>query len=310
MASVLAGAVAAFVVAIELIGWCRPPLLLDPEPSWAAARLLLGLSVVGGAAAVGGLAAGALLFWSRTSLARRPLEPLPLSASALALLAVSAVLLGTLLRFVALERLPNVLWLDDVSLIAPTLEFRGEVSDFRDAVRPAPYGVPRPYGSVGVLYLTTVTAVAAAAVSLWLVQIALPAHRRAGALAVIGLVAVSGMLWARDALLRWRQRQETLDGFHGADTLIGRAAARWEGFGHVEIEAGLGHSFITIGAVRRYRLDPDRTVLTIARRQSSFRLVAPGTAPMPGERTVERVRDEWRKECRSSERGGRPSVEI
>src|SRR5207244_11023360 len=67
--------------------------------------------------------------------------------------AAGAIGLGTLARFVSLERLPPSLWIDDVSLISPALELRGAPSDFTNAIRPAPYGVPKVYGSVGVLYL-------------------------------------------------------------------------------------------------------------------------------------------------------------
>ena len=40
-----------------------------------------------------------------------------------------------------------------MSLIRPALALSGGLSDFADASRPAPFGVAKPYGSVGVLYL-------------------------------------------------------------------------------------------------------------------------------------------------------------
>ena len=53
----------------------------------------------------------------------------------------------------ALARVPEALWVDDLSLIQPALQLEGAPSDFADAIRATPYGVPRPYGSIGVLYL-------------------------------------------------------------------------------------------------------------------------------------------------------------
>ena len=155
-------------------------------------------------------------------------------------------------------------------------------------------------------YLTTVTAVAAAAGILQIVQLARPRFRRAAALAAIGLVAWSGAAGARDALLRWPEERSTFDGYHGEDTLIGRAAARWETSGSVLVQPGLGRSDATIDTVRRFRLDPDwRSPSLSATRpgRSSdppfpkrFRVAAPGTAAETGERLVERVRDGWGRE--------------
>src|SRR5262249_29436842 len=82
-----------------------------------------------------------------------PLRPLPLSAGLLGALTAAAIVAGAALRFAALDRVPEAMWIDDVSLIRPALALTGAPSDFADALRPAPFGVPRPYGSVGVLYL-------------------------------------------------------------------------------------------------------------------------------------------------------------
>jgi hypothetical protein len=155
-------------------------------------------------------------------------------------------------------------------------------------------------------YLTTVTAVAAAAGLLQLLQLPPPRLRRAGVFAAIGLVAASGAAGARDALLRWPEERSTFDSYHGEDTLIGRAAARWERYGTVTIDAGLGRSDMTIDTVRRYRLDPNRQAspapaasrrgaggVRIVRR---FHVGRPTSAPASGERTVERVRDGWGRE--------------
>src|SRR5262249_35686316 len=117
------------------------------------ARLLLGLAVIAVSSAAG-VAAGTLLFlWSRTRAAREPLPALPLPRSVLAALAVAALVLGALARFAQLGRLPEPLWVDDLSLIEPALALEGRISDFADPVRPSPFGVPHPYGTVGVFYL-------------------------------------------------------------------------------------------------------------------------------------------------------------
>ncbi len=151
--SVLAGSAVSFVLALWLLRAIRPTLLLDAESSWALPRLALGLGLAAACAAAGAFAAGGFLLWSRTAMARARLEPLPLRRGALGLLAAAALLAGTILRFAALERIPEPLWLDDVSLIGPALALEGDPRDFADTVRPAPAGVSRPYGSVGVLYL-------------------------------------------------------------------------------------------------------------------------------------------------------------
>ena len=145
-------------------------------------------------------------------------------------------------------------------------------------------------------YLTTVTAVAVAAGVQLLLGVVPPERRRASALAAAGLLAVAGALGARDALLLWPERRETFAGFHASDTLIGRAAARWDEFGRVEVARGLGHSPVTIGGVRRYRLDPDPPLGPVGGRARDFRIGASGTALAPRERIVERVRDPWGRE--------------
>ena len=149
-------------------------------------------------------------------------------------------------------------------------------------------------------YLTTVAAVAAAGGVLWLLA-AIPAlWRRPAALAAIGLIAAAGLVAARDAILVWGESRETYDGFHGQDTLIGRAAARWDRYGDVRVDPGLGfdprtHSPITIGAVRANRLDPalDARFRAGGADRRAFRVARPAAAAEPGERAVERVRDGW-----------------
>jgi len=149
----LVGLVVSFVVAIDLIRAIRVPLLLDQDPLWALPRLGLGLAVVAVAATAGGAAAGAFFLWSRSRAARTEPQALPISDGALLALALGAIVAGAFLRFVALERVPPALWIDDVSLIAPALALEGSWRDFADSIRPAPFGVEKPYGTVGVLYL-------------------------------------------------------------------------------------------------------------------------------------------------------------
>lgn len=566
-AAFLAGLAVAFVAAVDLVRWIRPLVLTDPDPAWLLPRLLLGLFVIAATVCAGGLAAAVFLIAARSLSTESPLAPLALPRATLFAVAAAALLLGTLARFAVLETAPPSLWIDDVSLIAPALELKGSPSDFADAIRPAPYGVAKPYGSVGVLYLelyrvalrlfgTTVfgvrflsaaagvaslftvlalgrallprgggelaalvlaglrwnlllsrwgwnavvlapiadvavllllrarrrnafgLALAAGAVAglaahiylaAWVVAVALlllaawpasgasaarprarlalffaagfacaalpiflfhdgrvapyfarasdhsllaeirythslmpafaaaadslaapwfkadpfphhdlpgrtrlgwilgapvalalargllrpreeisaylltqggaalaasvagghagvpngyrfgyladaaavaaaagvlcvlalvaPARRRAAALAALGLVAASGALSARDALVVWPQRLETFDGFHGQDTLIARAALRWTPYGSVTVEGPLGHSPITIDGIRRYELEPNRRTARVAAGGGRcFRIAAPETAAGPGERVVERVSDVWGRE--------------
>ena len=148
------GCLAAFVAGVHLFRFFRPLPLLDPDPTWAIPRLVLGLAAVGGTALAGGFFAGSFFLWatrSRTSV--HPVPRLELSRSASAGMAAAALIVGTVLRFVALDRLPPSLWVDDLSLISPALALRGVPADFSDSIRPAPFGVAKPYGSVGVLYL-------------------------------------------------------------------------------------------------------------------------------------------------------------
>ncbi|HYR46627.1 MAG TPA: hypothetical protein VER78_06440, partial [Thermoanaerobaculia bacterium] len=144
---------ASFIAAVDLVRWVRPLLLTDRDPAWLLPRLLLGLFVIAGAALAGGLAGG--IFFGLARKLPEPFSPvaLPLRRSALVCIAVAVIGLGTLARFSALQRLPPSLWIDDLSLIGPALELQGSPGDFKDAIRPAPYGVAKPYGSVGVLYL-------------------------------------------------------------------------------------------------------------------------------------------------------------
>jgi len=559
--ALLVGALAALVAGVDCVRWIRPALLLDSDASWAPARLVLALFVGAAAALAGGVAAAGFLLWSRIPAAGEPLPPLALSAGTRAAVATAAILAGAALRFAALASVPEPLWVDDVSLIRPTLALRARPADFADTTRDAPYGVAKPFGSVGVLYLqayraslrlwgTTVfgvrfpsalagtvslvtatllgrallpagggalaalilaglrwhlilsrwawvmialaplvdvatllllaarrrrssglacaagiaagvgahvylsawpaaaalglfalwpeesrgglrdrlaraalfaagfaiaaaplflfhagrrapyfartadhnvlleiartrsvlppvaaaadavaapwllpdptprhdlpdrvrldpllalavaiafgrallrprdavsalllahaaavlaavaaggqadhpngarfaylsslAAVAGAAGTLWLTGLFSPARRRAAALAAVGALAIGAALGARDALLLWPERPETFRSFHGQDTLLGRAAARWDTLGRVEIAPGVGHSPLAIEAVFAYRLDPSPFVRAGARRLGRIRIVDARAAPEEGERVVERIQD-------------------
>lgn len=170
---------------------------------------------------------------------------------------------------------------------------------FAAAIAGEQYGLPNGsrFG-----YLTGTTAIAASGGVLWILGRLRRVWRRPGAIAALGLFAALSLLGARDALA-WARGRETFESFSGQDTLIGRAAARWDRFGAVRIDEGLGHppdedSNVTITSVRRFRLDPEEPRLialfgNLPRRGRSFRIASPQHAALPGERPVEHVRDEW-----------------
>jgi hypothetical protein len=152
VAGALIGLAGAFVAAVNLARAIRPALLLDPDPTWAISRLFLGLVLLAGTAAAGVAVAGTFLLFARTRAARGDLGPLPFPRWVLALLASAAILGGTALRFVRLDRLPWPVFIDESSFIAPALQLEGRWCDFRDSIRPAPYRA-KPFTMVGVLFL-------------------------------------------------------------------------------------------------------------------------------------------------------------
>ena len=216
-AALFVGGTVSFVVAVRSVEAIRPTLFLDPDPAWVPARFLLWIGLLSATAAAGGLAGGLFFLWSRSRFAPDAPQPLPFRRATLSLAAVGALAAGALFRFAWLDTLPVPLWLDDVSLISPTLALDGTWRDFANAIRPAPYGVAQPFGSVGVLYLefyrlcldlagTTVfgvrlpsalAGVASVATAMLLGRALLP--RGGGALA--GL-ALAGMRWSL-ILSRW-----------------------------------------------------------------------------------------------------------
>jgi hypothetical protein len=152
-AAIVVGAAAALVCGVGLMQAIRPVLLLDADPAWAIPRLLLGLAVIAGTATSGGVVGAAAFLWSRTRVATVAPSALPWNRPAVLLLASAAVVAGVAVRFLWLDRVPLSLWIEDLTLIDPALALRGRLADFADAIRPAPFGVARPFGSVGVLYL-------------------------------------------------------------------------------------------------------------------------------------------------------------
>jgi hypothetical protein len=152
-------------------------------------------------------------------------------------------------------------------------------------------GVPNGY-RFG--YLADVTAVAAAGGVLCTIALVPASARRTAAIAFVGLLSIQGALGARDVLSVWSERKETFDGFHGQDTVLARAALRWERYGPVVIAPGLAHSRLTTAAIIGYRLDPD--LPTGAPRVGGnrcFRIVGADAPLEPEERIVERARDAW-----------------
>ena len=153
LAALVLAVATSFVVAIDAIRGIRLGVLLDAEPSWSWIRLLLGLVVPCLAVAAGAAVAAVFLAWARLPAAAAPLAPIPFRATTLAAVTAAAIVAGVALRFHDLSRSPSALWVDDLSLIPAALELKGSPSDFADSIRATPHGVPKPYGSVGVLYL-------------------------------------------------------------------------------------------------------------------------------------------------------------
>jgi hypothetical protein len=151
-------------------------------------------------------------------------------------------------------------------------------------------------------YLTTLTAVAAAGGILQLLAPVRASWRRASAMAAIGLLSISGVLAARDALAVWPSHRATFESYAGQNTIRGLAAARWEQYGRVAEEERLGYDEMTVQTVARYRLDPFGSLPASGPRKRPgagerlFRIVAPEAAREPSERVVERVRDGWGRE--------------
>lgn len=148
-------------------------------------------------------------------------------------------------------------------------------------------------------YLTGVAAIGAAAGLLGLVGLVPSARRGAAALAAVGLVAIGGAMAAGD-LMKWGRLRPTFDSFIGSETLVGRAAMRWERYGQVRLDFTGLYSPLVVDTIRRLRVAPRAEAAgpgALAPPQPRlFRFLAPGASPPAGERIVERVRDAWGRE--------------
>jgi hypothetical protein len=143
-------------------------------------------------------------------------------------------------------------------------------------------------------YLSDFTAVAAAGGALWTILLVRRAARPLLAIAVAGLLAAGSILSARD-FFRDFGGSPGLDP-SGEDTVVGRAAVRWQRYGTVEVDPALIHFRGMVSAIRRYRLDPDDRGLpphlpVTSPTNREFRVVPPGAILREGERAVELVRN-------------------
>jgi hypothetical protein len=141
---------AAFVVSIDLVRWWRPAVLFGPDRTWWRLWLLIWAGSIAAVALAGFASARLFRAFSESRLAKAPLQPFPLGRSGL--LAAAALAAGIALRMASLAN-PPPQFPDEASLIAPALDLQGSIEDFRHPLRAAPYGVPKPFGFVGVLYL-------------------------------------------------------------------------------------------------------------------------------------------------------------
>jgi hypothetical protein len=146
-------------------------------------------------------------------------------------------------------------------------------------------------------YLTTLSAVGAAAGILWLVGFVAAPRRSMAALACLGAIAVAGVFGARD-LGRWDRARATFDSFGGESTTVAQAALRWDRYGIVQLEKDLAVSGPTVEAIRRFAVVPapekSRAIGSgPGTRERLVRVAPAGALPLPGERVVERVRDGW-----------------
>lgn len=209
---IAAGSAAGLVVAVWLLRWLRPSFLFSLDPGvffvWFPAWGLL-------------LAATALAFFSgrlllRAARARGFSEPLlPFEAvggtRALATIAILAFAAGAAARLGGIDTVPYGLYPDDVTLIRPALDLRGGPRDLARPLRAAPFGVDRPFGTVGLGYLeplraslllagtnavglrlpATLAGVASLATAALLARELLP---RGGA--VLAVLSLAGLRWA------------------------------------------------------------------------------------------------------------------
>jgi hypothetical protein len=142
-----------FVLLVNAVRIFRPASLFGPNLSWLVVWLGMWAATLGAAAAGAAVAYRVFAWFEGTGAARDPLEPLPFRRATLVALTLGAFAAGTILRFADLAGRPPSSLLDDLTLIGPTLELEGSLRDFLRPLRAAPYGLGRPFASVGVLYL-------------------------------------------------------------------------------------------------------------------------------------------------------------
>jgi hypothetical protein len=146
-------AIVGFVILVNAVRNFRPAMLFHPELSWLVVWLGMWFATLGAVAAGVAIAYRAFAWFEGTRAGQDPLEPLPFRRGTLAALTIAAVAAGTALRFADLAGRPPSSLLDDLTLIAPTLELDGSFRDFLHPLRAAPYGVGKAFATVGVLYL-------------------------------------------------------------------------------------------------------------------------------------------------------------
>jgi hypothetical protein len=144
------GWVVAFVVSIDLVRWWRPSVLFEPDRSWWRLWLLICAGSIAVVALVGFASARLFRVFSETRLAKEPLQPFPIGRSGF--LVAAALVAGIALRVTSLSN-PPPQYLDEASLIEPAFSLQGSLADFRHPLRAVPFGMPKPVGTVGVLYL-------------------------------------------------------------------------------------------------------------------------------------------------------------
>ncbi len=149
----VAGALAAFVVAVRAVRVFRPALLFGPEPSWLVVWLGMWIAVLAATAVAYLAVSRAVARFGATRAARAELSPLPFRPLALVLLFVAAVAAGSLLRLADLRGGSPTSLLDDLTLIGETRALSGTPADLARPLRAAPFGIDRPFATVGVLYL-------------------------------------------------------------------------------------------------------------------------------------------------------------
>ncbi len=147
-------------------------------------------------------------------------------------------------------------------------------------------------------YLTTVTAVAIASGLLWWLGLLPRRWRRAGALLAIGGLFVS-FAHSTEQLVQWDRQRGMYVEMVGQHTTVGWAAARWERYGQVRLEASPLYGTLTVDVIRQFRILPRREAAAAppaGARDRVFRICPPEAPPREGERVVERVRDAWGKD--------------